>query len=78
MIYRVHPIAHTTTDSGDDGSLGYSYFGSKAEASRFKTEVAKDKGIPRNDIEIESRPTPKTKAEWLKLLNEWGGHPDNG
>lgn len=78
MIYRVHAIAHETDDYGSDGSIGYDYFGSKADAVAHRRELHETRGIPLEDITIESMPTPKTKAEIIALLNKWGGHPDNG
>ena len=30
------------------------------------------------ECEIDTAPTPKTQREWMRLLNDWGSHPDNG
>jgi len=78
MIYRVHAFAHETDGYGEDGSIGYAYFGSKAEALALRREIHVDRGIPLEDITIESMPTPKTKVGIIAMLNKWGIHPNNG
>lgn len=78
MIYRVHAVAHETDAYGSDGSIGYGYFGSKADAEAERRRLHRERGIPMEDITIESVPTPKTKAEIIALLRSWGSHPNNG
>lgn len=67
MIYRVR-----CKDTGSifDEHQGYYYFGNRKEAKKEAKEWS--------DSTIESRPVPKNKTELLKMLNSWGGHPDNG
>jgi hypothetical protein len=85
MIYKVH---FKLEEGG--GSAGYRYAGSKASAIReikpldavkgrwpHYTHKSQENGS-RADIEITTYPTPRTKAAWIKFLNDHGGHPDNG
>jgi hypothetical protein len=30
------------------------------------------------ECEIDTAPTPTTQREWMRLLNDWGSHPNNG
>jgi len=30
------------------------------------------------ECEIDTAPTPTTQREWMRLLNYWGSHPNNG
>ena len=74
-IYRV--------DCGrdEDGHAGYEYCATLRGAKRVVAEI---KRTIRDDPHaylmldpIESRPTPRSKREWVALLNEWGSHNEN-
>ena len=75
MIYRVH-------DYADDESQGYEYFGNLREARRRFSELKRiakeEEADPDRYPELESAPTPRTKAEVLKLLGQWAEHANNG
>ena len=72
------PIYRVTFQTQAEGHAGYGYYGSRRKAekqvARWKRERAEDDA----DAEIEPFPTPVGKEAWIKLLNAWGSHPDNG
>lgn len=66
--------------NNSDSSQGFSYHTSKAEAasklSKFKKQEGENFDSDRSSIDMED--IPIGKIEFLKLLNQWGSHPDNG
>lgn len=71
MIYRVE------FSNVMDSSCGFSYVESRREAEQALADW-KRQYPEHSTAEIESAPTPKTKAEMIALLNRWGAHADNG
>lgn len=70
-VYRVSFSPHS------EGRAGYGYCGSRREAEREAAHWRRDHPGD-SDTEIRSVPTPSVKAGWVKMLNLWGNHPDNG
>lgn len=72
-IFRVH-----LTDAGGL-SLGYEYYSNKKDAETALRKSQSDEEV-RVDFEssIEMKDITIGKYEFLKLLNEWANHPDNG
>ena len=62
------------------GSQGFSYHTNKRDAKKAAREHLEinDDGYDVPVASIESMPTPKTKADVVRLLDQWGSHPDNG
>lgn len=72
-IFRVH----LTDQSGM--SLGYEYYTNKKDAETAFKKCQSDNYIRfDSSITIESKEIPIGKYEFLKVLNEWASHPDNG
>lgn len=72
-IYRVS----LWSDSGD-GSTGYSYHSSKREAEKAARENRSAKSNDSPDPDVEVIDVSPTRAGIIKVLNRYGGHPDNG
>lgn len=71
MIYRLETI-------GDDGaSEGFEFFPSQ-EATRKRVRHLKSIGYNPEDLDVDSAPTPKTKRDVIRLLNQWASHEQNG
>lgn len=72
MIYRV------AYSDRVEGSAGYSYHKSKKSADKaIKSYPKSDDGM--NSAEIcDIVKTPKTVKDWVRLLNQFGSHNDNG
>ena len=66
------------------GSQGHSHHTNKLAARKAAREYLEitDDGynvrVALRRFSIESMPTPKTKADVVRLLDIWGSHPDNG
>ena len=72
-IFRVH----LHTPSGE--SEGYEYFTNSKEAEACLIKHSKNRNlvkIDKDDITIKE--VVIGKYEFLKLLNQWASHPDNG
>jgi len=77
MIYRVDYYCPC------EGSCGFDYVGSLKEAKRRKRNWDKEGDCgytpcDDHDAEIFSKPTPKSKADMIRLLDHWASHNDNG
>ena len=78
MIYRVHK------DTGDNGSDGYEYFSNKADGIRFLKTFHKNDhfgGETTNEFfnkNWKEFDVPKGKTGWLRFLNAYCSHPNNG
>jgi hypothetical protein len=71
MIYRL------SIRRDCDEHEGYELFSSITAAKRRRAELVRD-GYERDNLEIDSAPTPKGKRQMISLLNFWASHPDNG
>lgn len=72
-FYRVHDYEAV------NGSHGYLWFTSKAEAEKKARElVAADPETYDEPLEIEALEVEPTKVGILEALNRYAGHPDNG
>jgi 5-hydroxyisourate hydrolase-like protein (transthyretin family) len=71
-IFRVH----LTDASGM--SLGFEYYSNKKDALTALKKNQSDEDIRVDRSSIEEREIVIGKYEFLKLLNEWAKHPDNG
>jgi hypothetical protein len=75
-IYRVS-LRGARSESNRGEHLGYEYFANLRDAKRLQR--AQNKGSEHDDtIDIIEVKMPITKAELLRVLYEWGAHPDNG
>lgn len=70
MIYRVHYYSHT------HGSQGFSFHARRRDAEASAREYRRESS--ENETTVHQQPTPKSKDEVLRLLQEWANHPDNG
>ncbi len=73
-IYRVEYYNQS------DSSQGFEYVSNKAEAEKLLNEFKKSQG---DNFEVERsgivmKEIAIGKYEFLKILNIWGSHPDNG
>jgi len=62
-------------------STGYVYFATRAEAEtakRDQEDILDFESASAVPPEVESRPVPRAKAAVIRLLEDWGSHPDNG
>lgn len=72
-FYRLHDY------SPQDGSAGYEFFTSKAEAERKARELFDpERHGDKSAIEIEAVDVVPTKAGILAVLNAYASHPNNG
>lgn len=74
MIYRLHVV------DDEHESQGYDFFSSYSKAHAHRLWLNSEDGGEHDLalLEIDSEPTPKTKAEVIALLRKWADHPDNG
>ena len=70
MIYRVEYYCEC------ESSEGVEYFPSLRKARKAMAKYKKERDT--HDPQLQIAKTPKTKKEIISLLNNWGGHPDNG
>lgn len=71
-IFRVS----LTDESGM--STGFEYYTNKKDAETALRKNASDESMALTKDSIEVREIPIGKYEFLKLLNDWASHPDNG
>jgi len=72
MIYRL------SVYSDSMGHEGYQYFSSRRAAQRALSDLVKEGYDPDYFLDIEAAPTPRTKADVIRLLETWAHHPNNG
>ena len=76
-IYRL-----SLREYGDaNESEGYAYFATRAEAEtakRDQEDILDFESASTVPPEVESYPVPRAKADVIRMLREWGSHPDNG
>lgn len=72
-VFRVH----LTDASGM--SLGFEYYSNRKDAQTALRKSQSDEEVRvDSNSSIEEKEVIIGKYEILKLLNEWGSHPDNG
>lgn len=65
--------------NNSDSSQGYSYHTNGAEAKTALSKFKKQQGENFDDrSDIVMKDVPIGKDEFLRLLNQWAIHPDNG
>ena len=71
-IFRVS----LTDESGM--SMGFEYYTNKKDAETALKKNASDYHMALTEDSIEMKEIPIGKYEFLRLLNQWASHPDNG